>query len=124
MQNAGGKNITFNLTQHFAPGAYRRTNSQADDARRYLQSGARTKYEHSYPDYFPQAASNPQEPWCYPDAALGEFRRWFWEPYVGEGKFENYLNNKVKDKGLPASFAQLAIAAYKSPAAAPKRIAR
>lgn len=74
--------------------------------------GDRVKYEHNYPDYFPQAASNPQEPWCYPESALGEFRRWFRESYVGEGKFKKYLEGKVKDNTLPVSFAQLAIAAY------------
>jgi hypothetical protein len=37
--------------------------------------GERIKYEHNYPAYFPQAASNPQHPYCYPDEALGEFRK-------------------------------------------------
>lgn len=74
--------------------------------------GERIKFEHNYPDYFPQAASNPQEPWCYPESALGEFRRWFRETYIGEGKFKTYIEGKVKDKSLPVSFAQLAIAAY------------
>ena len=75
----------------------------------------RQKYEHNYPDYFPQAVSNPQEPWCYPETSLGEFRRWFREIYVGEGKFQKYLSNQAKVKALPASFAQLAIEAYKQP---------
>jgi hypothetical protein len=74
--------------------------------------GERRKYEHNYPGYFPQAAVNPQEPWCYPEEALGEFRRWFREQYIGEGKFANYLSTKVKKQELPISFAQLAIAAY------------
>lgn len=76
------------------------------------QHGDRVKYEHNYPQYFPQSASNPQEPWAYPETALGEFRRWFREDYVGEGKFKKYLESKVKDNTLPVSFAQLAIAAY------------
>lgn len=76
------------------------------------QYGERIKFEHNYPSYFPQAESNPQEPWCYPEMALGEFRRWLREKYIGDGKFEKYLNDKVKQKALPASFAQLAIAAY------------
>jgi hypothetical protein len=71
--------------------------------------GERTKYLHNYPDYFPQAQSNPQEPWCYPEAALGEFRRWFRETYIGDGKFTKYLTSKVQSRELPASFAQLAI---------------
>ncbi len=74
--------------------------------------GERIKYEHNYPKYFPQAESNPQEPWCYPETALGEFRRWLREVYIGEGKLRNYLENKVKQNDLPVSFAQLAIAAY------------
>ena len=74
--------------------------------------GQRVKFDHKYPDYFPQAASNPQEAWCYPESSLGEFRRWFREAYIGDGKFENYLLQKVRQKALPVSFAQLAIAAY------------
>lgn len=74
--------------------------------------GERIKYDHNYPDYFEQALSNPQEAWCYPDDALGEFRRWMRENYIGDGKFITYVNNKVKQKELPPSFAQLAIAAY------------
>ena len=74
--------------------------------------GERIKYEHNYPSNFAQAASNPQEPWCYPENALGKFRQWFREIYIGEGKFEKYIQGKVKSKALPVSFAQLAIAAY------------
>lgn len=74
--------------------------------------GARINYEHNYPDYFPQADSNPQKPWCYPESALGEFRRWLREDYIGAGKFAKYLDTKVQQQQLPASFAQLAIAAY------------
>ncbi len=53
--------------------------------------GDRQTYEHNYPDYFPQAKSNPQGPWCYPESALGEFRKWFREVYIAEGKFKSYL---------------------------------
>lgn len=74
--------------------------------------GERQKFEHHFPSYFPQAASNPQEPWCYPEGALGEFRRWFRESYIGDGKFRAYIESKVRDRALPVSFAQLAIAAY------------
>ncbi len=74
--------------------------------------GQRQKWDHNFPDSFPQAQTNPQEVWCYPDEALAEFRRWMRETYIGEGKFINYVNSKVKQKELPPSFAQLAIAAY------------
>lgn len=78
------------------------------------QFGSRVEYEHNYPDYFPQATSNPQKPWAYPEVALGEFRRWFRETYIGEGKFKKYLQNQSKVNSLPASFSQLAISAYES----------
>lgn len=72
----------------------------------------RQKWEHNYPGYFPQAKSNPQFPWCYPEAALPEFRRWMRENYIGDGKFTKYINDQIKKKELPASFAQLVITAY------------
>jgi hypothetical protein len=75
--------------------------------------GPRLKWDHYYPDYFPQAKSNPQQPWCYPEAALPEFRRWMRENYIGGGKFANYINDKIRQKALPASFSQLVIKAYK-----------
>ena len=74
--------------------------------------GERIKWGHNYPDYFPQAVSNPQECWCYPDDALGAFRKWSREIYIGQGKFSNYINGKIKKKELPPSFAQLMIKAY------------
>jgi hypothetical protein len=74
--------------------------------------GERIKWEHNYPEVFPQAKSNPQYPWCYPDAALAEFRRWSREEYIGDGKFSRYINSKIKAKELPPSFAQLVIKAY------------
>jgi len=74
--------------------------------------GGRIKFEHNYPLYFPQAKSNPQQPWCYPEMAFGEFRRWLREDYIANGKFANYVTNAVKKKELPPSVGQLAIAAY------------
>jgi hypothetical protein len=74
--------------------------------------GERIEWDHNYPDYFPQAKSNPQPAKCYPEAALPEFRRWMREHYIGDGKFTKYINNKIKQKELPASFSQLVIEAY------------
>jgi hypothetical protein len=71
------------------------------------------KWDHNFPEYFPQAKSNPQPAWCYPEAALAEFRRWMRENYIGDGKFTTYINNKIKQKELPPSFAQLVVNAYK-----------
>ena len=74
--------------------------------------GTRIQFQHNYPNYFPQAKSNPQDSWCYPDAALGEFRRWLRADYIGQGKYAKYINGQVEKRQLPPSFAQLAIAAY------------
>jgi hypothetical protein len=74
--------------------------------------GERIKWEHNYPQMFPQAKSNPQYPWAYPDAALPEFRRWFQEEYIGDGKFSKYINTKIKAKELSPSFAQQVTKVY------------
>lgn len=74
--------------------------------------GARISWDHNFPDYFPQAKSNPQPAKAYPEAALPEFRRWMRENYIGDGKFTKYINNKIKQKELPASFSQIVIEAY------------
>lgn len=71
--------------------------------------GSRAKYPHRYPETHPQALSNPQESWCYPLAALGEFREWLQDVYIEGGKFKTYLAGKVKNGDLPPSVAQLAI---------------
>lgn len=68
--------------------------------------GHRSTYAHNYPEYFPQAASNPQMANCYPEEALGRFRKWFREEYVGEGKFERYLSSKVSDWSLPNGYVE------------------
>lgn len=78
--------------------------------------GERKRYEHNYPDYFPQALSNPQPAYCYPDDALGEFRRWVRETYLSE-QMPKYLESKVREGKLPALTANAAIAAFK-----PKRL--
>ena len=77
------------------------------------QFGQRKTYPHNYPDYFPQALSNPQDARCYPDKALPEFRRWMREVYMEE-KLPPYLAKKVKQGALPASFSSLSLTAYGS----------
>ncbi|WP_338678959.1 hypothetical protein OPV09_17670 [Janthinobacterium sp. TB1-E2] len=57
--------------------------------------GQRILYEHNYPDYYPQAFSNPQTPNAYPDAALPVFRQWFRETYLLT-KFPKYILTKAK----------------------------
>jgi hypothetical protein len=75
--------------------------------------GARAEYQHSYPDYFPQAASNPQPAWCYPECALGEFRAWLRDHYVRGGKFEAYIGSQVQKKQINGDTARKALDAYK-----------
>lgn len=75
------------------------------------QYGDRCKYPHCYPDSHPQSNSNPQESWCYPLAALGAYREWLQDNYIGGGKFAAYLRGKVSKGMLPPSIAQLAISA-------------
>lgn len=73
--------------------------------------GSRRKYPHNYPDYFPQAQSNPQDAHCYPEQALPEFRRWMRDVYLVE-RLPKYLGTKQKKGDLPASFVNLAISHF------------
>ncbi len=68
--------------------------------------GDREKFPHRYPKDHPQARSNPQIANCYPLDALGEYRRWLQDEYLGGGKFAGYLKGK---KEIAPSVAQLAI---------------
>lgn len=74
--------------------------------------GQRIEYEHHYPEYFPQSVSNPQHPWCYPESALAEFRRWFRSIYIGQGKFKNYVDGQVKLNKIENTTARKALEAY------------
>ena len=74
--------------------------------------GERIKYNHDYPVYYPQAKSNPQPSWCYPDSALGEFRSWLRTNYISN-KFPKYLLGQVKKGSLLSGAAQTAIESFK-----------
>ncbi|WP_420732076.1 hypothetical protein [Hwanghaeella sp. 1Z406] len=56
--------------------------------------GQRVKWDHYYPEYYPQSASNPQSPWAYPDTALPLFRRWLRHEYLPT-KFPPYILKKA-----------------------------
>lgn len=73
--------------------------------------GERKKYNHNYPQYFPQSASNPQPAYCYPDDALGEFRKWVREDYIAK-HMPNYLNQKVREGKIPAPTARTALDSF------------
>lgn len=83
------------------------------EARLEEQFGPRKPYNHFFPDSYPQAASNPQQAHCYPDAALGYFKKWMREKYMREG-LPKYLQSKVKDKSLPAPLATSALKAIQA----------
>jgi len=72
--------------------------------------GERQRWEHNYPDYYPQSQSNPQEIWVYPVEALATFRRWLDEIYIPE-KFPSYLDRKVKQKLMARAEADHLLAA-------------
>lgn len=74
--------------------------------------GDRKEYNHDYPPYYPQAKSNPQPSWCYPESALGEFRNWLRTNYI-LSKFPKYLLGQVKKGKLPQDSAQAAIEVFK-----------
>jgi hypothetical protein len=57
--------------------------------------GERKPYAHYYPAYYPQAKSNPQQAWAYPEDALVEFRRWFRNFYLPT-KYPEYILRKAK----------------------------
>jgi len=65
------------------------------DANLSEKCGDRIRYNHEYPLYYPQAKSNPQPAFAYPDKALPVFRAWLREHYI-INKFPNYLMNKAK----------------------------
>ena len=58
------------------------------------QLGKRIKWDHYYPDYYPQAKSNPQDAWAYPDETLPLFRQWFRAVYLTT-KFPTYILKKA-----------------------------
>lgn len=82
--------------------------------------GERVEYEHNYPKYYPQAMSNPQRPYAYPDAALATFRNWFRAEYLPT-KFPKYILTKAKvlrggteeAKAIAGMYAQPALPAKK-----------
>lgn len=86
-----------------------------DDQDLSAAHGGRQKYPHRYPDDHPQSKSNPQESWCYPLSALGDYRQWLQDEYLDGGKFRGYLSGKVKRGELAPSFAELALGALEHP---------
>lgn len=76
--------------------------------------GMRKHFSHQYPSYYPQSAAGPQDAYCYPEEALGEFRKWMREVYR-QGKFQAYLDGRVKAGSLAPVKATAIIDAYRPP---------
>jgi hypothetical protein len=76
--------------------------------------GEREKHDHNYPDYYPQAKSNPQEMAVYPVAALGVFREWLETSYLPQ-KFPAYLDTKRRRGLIAASTVELLLAEVNPP---------
>jgi hypothetical protein len=83
------------------------------------EHGERVKYAHDYPLYYPQAKSNPQPCFAYPDSALGIFRAWLRINYITT-KFPKYLTGQTKQGKLTATVATKAIGAFSGKAIAQK----
>ena len=73
--------------------------------------GARKKFYHNYAETVPQALSNPQEAWSYPEEALGLFHKWMREDYLRGGKYEKYLKGKIGKNAITPAIATAAITA-------------
>jgi hypothetical protein len=75
------------------------------------EHGERVKYDHEYPLYYPQAKSNPQPAYAYPDSALGVFRSWLRKTYI-VSKFPTYLLNQSKQGKIENKVALMAIETF------------
>ncbi len=82
------------------------------DNKLHEKYGERVRYEHNYPDYYPQSASNPQTPYAYPMLALGEFRTWLENTYI-YSKFPKYILDQAKQGKLDRGVASKAIEAFR-----------
>jgi hypothetical protein len=73
--------------------------------------GDRARYDHEYPLYYPQAKSNPQPAFCYPEDALGAFRAWLTKTYI-TSKFPAYMLGQTKKGNVPLKIANKALSAF------------
>jgi hypothetical protein len=75
------------------------------------QYGGRIKYDHEYPFYYPQAKSNPQPAFAYPEAIIGIFRAWLRREYITK-KLPTYLTGQIRKGTLPAITAAKVIESF------------
>ena len=84
---------------------------KANDLEKY---GERIQYDHEYPLYYPQARSNPQPAFAYPDGILGIFRAWLRQEYI-VSRLPAYLTRQITKGILPKKLATKVIASLSSP---------
>lgn len=80
------------------------------------KAGKRVKFSNFYPNYYPQAKSNPQRVYAYPDAVLPTFRAWLKQGYI-PNNLPRYLNGQSKKGTITPHVATTVIEAF-----APKSI--
>ncbi len=82
--------------------------------------GDRIQYDHQYPLYYPQAKSNPQAVYAYPDAILGIFRTWLRQEYI-VSKLPTYLTRQINRGILPKKVATSVIESLSPPSIEPDK---
>ncbi|MCI5118570.1 MAG: hypothetical protein D3913_11565 [Candidatus Electrothrix sp. LOE1_4_5] len=73
-----------------------------------VQFGDRIRYEHNYPEYYPQAKSNPQPAFAYPNESLYIFRKWFETTYIYT-KYPKYILDQKKKGKIDGKIADSAV---------------
>ena len=75
--------------------------------------GDRVQYDHEYPLYYPQAKSNPQPAFAYPDEILGIFRAWLRREYI-TSRLPAYLTRQAGKGAVSANVATKVIESFSS----------
>ena len=83
-----------------------------------VKYGERLKYDHDYPLYYPQAKSNPQPAYAYPENIVGLFRAWLRREYITK-KLPTYLTGQIRKGTMEKHTATKVIASF-----APKAIGK
>lgn len=84
--------------------------------------GERIKFDHAYPDYYPQSKSNPQPAFAYPNSAWGIFQDWLKSNYLEGRPFPTYLAGQVSKGSLSISTANKVLETFTGhPLRAPKK---
>ena len=73
--------------------------------------GEPKEYDHNYPEYFAQAASNPQKAKAYPIDCLGKFKTWLENEYIFK-HFPKYMKNKIEQLNLDKKKANVLLNLY------------